>query len=221
MPSRGRRRGRLTPTNAEELLFDDRVVGARPCPGINANTTALAAVQTALAGSGLIVRRAASGALIIEAAATPVMAQPDTEVSEVLVVGHRSQNADIRRTETDIQPYKVVTGDQLVSAHVDDIGQYFDTRVTRDPGINVARWNMYQRDFDLVDQRFVVDGGPLRCFHFSAFNPADPTNIRPGPGGRPRPYEPWDGTVRKGAGVSGEREGHVRSSHRTRSGEIH
>jgi len=55
---------------------------------------------------------------------------------------------------------------------------YFDTRVTRDPGINLARWNMYQRDFDLVDGRFVVDGGPLRCFHFSAFNPADPTSIR-------------------------------------------
>ena len=55
---------------------------------------------------------------------------------------------------------------------------YFDTRVTRDPGINVARWNMYQRDFDLVDGRCVVDGGPLRCFHFSAFNPAEPTNIR-------------------------------------------
>ncbi len=55
---------------------------------------------------------------------------------------------------------------------------YFDSQLTRDPGINLARWNMYQRDFDLVDGSFVVDGGPLRCFHFSAFNPADPTNIR-------------------------------------------
>lgn len=55
---------------------------------------------------------------------------------------------------------------------------YFDARVTRDPGINLARWNMYQRDFDMVDGRFVVDDGPLRTFHFSAFNPADPANIR-------------------------------------------
>ena len=55
---------------------------------------------------------------------------------------------------------------------------YFDSQLTRDPGINLARWNMYQHNFDLVDGRFVVDGEPLRCFHFSAFNPADPTNIR-------------------------------------------
>jgi hypothetical protein len=54
---------------------------------------------------------------------------------------------------------------------------YFPTSVSRDPGINLARWNLFQRDLELVDGRYVVDGGPLRCFHFSAFDPLDPEKM--------------------------------------------
>jgi len=115
-----------------ELLFDRNLVGGLQARQIDATTTALAAVQTALAGTSLSVRRAASGALIIEAATAPPLARQDVQVSEVLVIGHRTQNADIRRQETDIQPYRVTTLDQIASAHVDSLTDYFDTRVTSD-----------------------------------------------------------------------------------------
>jgi hypothetical protein len=34
-------------------------------------------------------------------------------ISEILVVGSRSQNVDIRRTEDDAQPYVILSGDQI------------------------------------------------------------------------------------------------------------
>jgi outer membrane receptor protein involved in Fe transport len=112
-----------------ELLFDHTVVAGLHTPPIDGKMTPLAAVQRALAGASLTVRRAASGALIVEAAAPAPLAQQDVAVSELLVIGHRTQNFDIRRQETDIQPYRVFTGEQIVAAHVDNLGEYFDERV--------------------------------------------------------------------------------------------
>jgi iron complex outermembrane receptor protein len=120
-----------------ELLFDHSLVAGHQAQRIDARTTTLAAVQIALAGSGLNVRRAASGALIIEAPAPAPLARQDAPAPEILVIGRRSQNADIRRTERDVQPYQVISTDELVDAHVDDLGQYFDTRVTANAALQV------------------------------------------------------------------------------------
>ncbi|MGA0602844.1 TonB-dependent receptor plug domain-containing protein [Caulobacter sp. KR2-114] len=118
-----------------ELLFDHRVVAGLQARRIEGRMTALAAVQAALAGANLTVRRVASGALIIDAPAAPPLAQQDAPVAEVLVIGHRTQNFDIRRQETDIQPYRVITGEQITAAHVDNLGEYFDERVPANTSI--------------------------------------------------------------------------------------
>ena len=118
-----------------ELLFDHNAVAGLQAPKIDARTSVMGAVEAALAGTGLHVRRAGSGALIVEAASPPPLEQQDAAVSELLVVGHRTQNADIRRTETDIQPYQVITSDQITGAHDDDVGQYVETRVTTNAAI--------------------------------------------------------------------------------------
>jgi iron complex outermembrane receptor protein len=129
-----------------ELLFDRRLVAGFKVGGINATTTPMAALQTVLAGTPLVVRRAASGALIIEQTAAPPLARQDVAVSEILVLGRRTQNVDIRRQETDIQPYRVTTGDQITGAHVDTLGDYFQTHVTTNanvefPGAGAAGGN--------------------------------------------------------------------------------
>jgi hypothetical protein len=54
---------------------------------------------------------------------------------------------------------------------------YFPSTVNRDPGVNLARWNLAQRELELVDGEYRVDGAPLRCFHFSAFDPAEPEEL--------------------------------------------
>jgi hypothetical protein len=47
-------------------------------------------------------------------------------------------------------------------------------RVLRDPGLNVAYWNLPVRRLERNPGGFTVDGGPLRFFHFSVFDPRRP-----------------------------------------------
>ncbi|MBV8688047.1 MAG: TonB-dependent receptor [Alphaproteobacteria bacterium] len=135
----------LTRQTGAELLYDRRLVrGLRSRP-IQGRLTAEAALRQLLRGTGLTSRRSASGAWLIERSpvapsqsrprARPEHGQPpreqaDLDVPEILVTGIRSQNADIRRRENDIQPYRVDRGEEVVSAHRDDVDQYFSTRVT-------------------------------------------------------------------------------------------
>lgn len=53
----------------------------------------------------------------------------------------------------------------------------------RDPGCNVAYWNLEGRRVERRADRWLVDGEPLRFFHFSGFDPANPgqvTRFEPG-----------------------------------------
>jgi SAM-dependent methyltransferase len=56
---------------------------------------------------------------------------------------------------------------------------YFPNTIHRDVGTNVARWNLFQRKLELDGDRYLVNGEPLRLFHFSAFDPAKPSELRP------------------------------------------
>lgn len=49
-----------------------------------------------------------------------------------------------------------------------------DLLVVRDPGCNVAYWNLPERDITRDGDGFKVNGVPLRFFHFSGFDPALP-----------------------------------------------
>lgn len=56
---------------------------------------------------------------------------------------------------------------------------YFDgCRILKDPGINMAQWNLHERVLSMVDGRYKVnDATPLRLFHFSSFDPHRPQTI--------------------------------------------
>jgi hypothetical protein len=46
--------------------------------------------------------------------------------------------------------------------------------VLRDPGYNVAYWNLSSRDVRRTEGGYTVNGRPLRFFHFSGYDPAHP-----------------------------------------------
>jgi hypothetical protein len=67
---------------------------------------------------------------------------------------------------------------------LDLVVNYFPFAVERDPGVNVARWNLPQRRLELSDEPdarnpYRIDGQPLRLFHFSGFDPAKPAQLSP------------------------------------------
>lgn len=115
-----------------ELMYDRALVRGLRAPATRGRMTVEAALARLLDGSGLVARRAHSGAWLIARQPTEAAAAPAEEIvgPELLVTGRPTQNVDIRRRENDIQPYRVDTGEQVRNAHRDDIDQYFRSRVT-------------------------------------------------------------------------------------------
>jgi glycosyltransferase involved in cell wall biosynthesis/SAM-dependent methyltransferase len=51
--------------------------------------------------------------------------------------------------------------------------------VVRDPGYNVAYWNLHERRLEREDGACLVEGRPLRFFHFSGYKPELPDRLSP------------------------------------------
>lgn len=49
--------------------------------------------------------------------------------------------------------------------------------VLRDPGYDVAYWNLHSRPLQLRDGQLLAGGSPLRFMHFSGFDPLDPARL--------------------------------------------
>ncbi len=48
-----------------------------------------------------------------------------------------------------------------------------ELNILRDPGYNVAYWNLHERHITFKNESVLVNGGPCYFFHFSGFNPDD------------------------------------------------
>jgi hypothetical protein len=59
----------------------------------------------------------------------------------------------------------------LVPAYVESMA------VLRDPGYNVAYWNLHERPLRLAGDTYVAGDSPVVFFHFSGFDPGDPTTL--------------------------------------------
>lgn len=129
----------LARQSGTELLFREEALRGHSAAPVRGRFTVNGALRRLLRGTDLSVRPSPSGAYIIErrppaARALKAVAEtgtaPEPPVPEILVIGRRTQNADIRRRENDVQPYQVSTGRQIVQAHRDTLDEYFRSRIT-------------------------------------------------------------------------------------------
>ena len=61
-------------------------------------------------------------------------ADPSSGVSEILVIGSRSQNADVRRTEDDAQPYVVFNREEVESSQATTVEEFLRNRLPQNAG---------------------------------------------------------------------------------------
>jgi outer membrane receptor protein involved in Fe transport len=160
-----------------DLLYDGDLIANAQAPSIQGRLGAEEALRQLVADTSLTVRRTQSGAWIIERRDTPPLAQQDAEVAQIVVVGLRTQNADVRRTENDVQPYIVATKKEIRDAHRDDIDQYVRSRITSNAAVvppSLSGEALTQSAFDIrglgTDNTLVlVDGRRMPGFPLPAF----------------------------------------------------
>src|SRR5919201_991058 len=70
-----------------------------------------------------------------------------------------------------VAPHRGIFVDQRWNDFVPGL---FDHVIERDPSYDVAWWNLQQRELTWDGERYLVNGKPLRFFHFSGFNPLEP-----------------------------------------------
>ena len=88
---------------------------------------------------------------------------------------------------------------------IDFVPSLFEHTTLRDPACNVAHWNLETRRFELVGGEYLVDGQPLRFFHFSGFDPDTPHLLSKFLGPEPRILLSEHAALRKICGEYGEK----------------
>ena len=69
---------------------------------------------------------------------------------------------------------------------IDFVPGMYDHFILRDPGCDVAHWNLWGRTLTWTRERYEVDGEPLRFYHFSGFDPEQPDVLSKHQGSTPR-----------------------------------
>jgi hypothetical protein len=69
---------------------------------------------------------------------------------------------------------------------IDLVPGYFGAQIVRDPGLNVAWWNLPTRTLARKGNGYSVNGSPLRFMHFSGYDPGAPAQLSKHQGPTPR-----------------------------------
>ena len=127
-----------------QVIFDGEAIRGKRSKALRGSHTVDTALAILLRGSGMMVRRNSDGVFVVSKASQAVagreassagegdeavLASQNRGISEILVIGSNSQNVDIRRTEDDVQPYIVISGEELRKANTQDLDQFLRTRV--------------------------------------------------------------------------------------------
>lgn len=116
----------LARRSGAELIYDEALVRGLRVKPVSRRLATEAALRALLADTDISYRTTADGSFILyrrEAVAEPA-------IPEILVIGRRSQNADIARTENDVQSYQVVSGGEIRRANRDNLDLYLRSRLT-------------------------------------------------------------------------------------------
>ncbi len=119
--------------SGRDILYSPALVQGKRSQGVQGQHTEAQALAALLSGTGLRVQRTTSGgyALTAQSAEQAVVAVDGavSELPEVLVTGSVSQNADIRRTEDDAQPYVVFSGEDIERSGATNLEDFLRTRL--------------------------------------------------------------------------------------------
>lgn len=112
-----------------ELLFSQDALAGRVAPAVSGRMAVEQALERVLAGSNLVFRKTADGSYVMASAAAPETDEAPA-IPDILVIGRRTQNADIRRSENDIQPYQVVTRREVQRSHAATVEELVGKRLS-------------------------------------------------------------------------------------------
>jgi outer membrane receptor protein involved in Fe transport len=132
----------LARETGSDILFDERLVRGLRSNAVRDRISVTAALSRMLAGSRVSHRPTADGAYVLFASDAAAGLRSEggaarraegarseiVTVAEILVTGRRTQNADIARTENDVQPYKVLGVGEIRSALRDDVDELLRSR---------------------------------------------------------------------------------------------
>lgn len=131
------------------IVAPSELTRGRRAPAVRGTMSVDQALTRLLAGSGLVHRLNSGGSIIIERgsgttssvrAASEVASADATQtgVAEILVVGSRSQNVDVRRTEDDPQPYVVFDRRDIENSSAGNLEEFFRSRLPQNtqPGLS-------------------------------------------------------------------------------------
>lgn len=128
-------------TTKLQLVYDGHAVHNLRSYPLKGDFNARDGLAQLLEGSGFSMRVGQSGVLIIESVShvaaqsgnAPADAGTDADtrgIADILVVGSRSQNSDVRRSENDAQPYVVFDQKDIQASQAVTLEDFFRTRVT-------------------------------------------------------------------------------------------
>ena len=140
--------------SGEDVVFSADAVRGKRSAGLRGRYTTAEGLRRLLRGTGLVARATGSGFAVTTpgqagkglAGNNPGTSSPtgedDAAISEILVVGSKSQNVDIRRSEDDAQPYIVYDKDTIEKSGARNIDEFLRTRLPQnaaaaDPDQNV------------------------------------------------------------------------------------
>ena len=154
-----------------EILFSNDTVRSFRAPAISGMFTAQEALSALLVGSGLAVRGSReSGFMIVRAPQSDI--PPAAGMPDILVVGHKTQNADIRRRSNDVQPYQVLARRDIRMAQAGTVDELLGKRVSQNTaGLSSAqkpqgsqgsvRSNFNLRGLGMDETLVLIDGRPM------------------------------------------------------------
>ena len=114
----------LSVRSGSDLLFAPDVVGNLRNRQVVGALKVEPILASLLEGTGLGYRRVGDGTYVV----FRLQLDQPTALPEILVIGRKTQNADIRRTENDIQGYRVATAEDIRSSHADNLDQFLRNR---------------------------------------------------------------------------------------------
>lgn len=56
-------------------------------------------------------------------------------------------------------------------------GYFQSTKIIHNPGYNIAYWNLHERELEVENGQYSVEGSPLGFFHFSGYSPYLPSSL--------------------------------------------